>query len=486
VNEPTARALQEKKQVKSIPTKADDLSEWYTQVCLRAQLADYTPVRGCIALRPYGFAIWELIQAEFDKRFKATGHANAYFPLLIPESLLVKEAEHVEGFAPEVAWVTEGGGEVLTERLAIRPTSEAIIGTLYSRWIQSHRDLPVLINQWCNVVRWEKATRPFLRTLEFLWQEGHTAHASQAEAAEEAARMLEIYREVAEDVLAMPVIKGRKSESERFAGAAATYAIEALMPDGKALQAGTSHEFGQNFSEAYDIKFTDVDEQIKFAWTTSWGVSWRILGGLIMTHGDDHGLVLPPALAPHQVVIVPILKKGDESVVPAARALAESLASVARVKLDDRPEQSAAWKFNEWEMRGVPLRLEIGPRDVAAGTVTIARRDTLEKSTVPAGSITSVVPGLLEQIRIALFERARDYRDKHTVVTSDRATFIEALKRQDGFVLAPWCERPECEADIKAETSAVTRVIAGDAAAGERCAYCGQPAKVKAFFARSY
>ena len=281
--------MQEKKQVKSIPRKADDLSEWYTQVCLRAQLVDYTPVRGCIALRPYGFAIWELIQAEFDRRFKATGHSNAYFPLLIPESLLVKEAEHVEGFAPEVAWVTQGGGEVLTERLAIRPTSEAIIGTMYSRWIQSHRDLPVLINQWCNVVRWEKATRPFLRTLEFLWQEGHTVHASEAEAAEEVQRMLEIYREVAEDVLALPVIKGRKSESEKFAGAAATYAIEALMPDGKALQAGTSHEFGQNFSKAYDITFTDVDEQVKHGYTTSWGVSWRVIGGLIMAHGDDHG-----------------------------------------------------------------------------------------------------------------------------------------------------------------------------------------------------
>src|SRR5215470_3211376 len=326
--------METKKQVRSIPPKADDLSEWYTQVCLRAQLVDYTPVRGCIALRPYGFALWELVQGEFDKRFKATGHHNAYFPLLIPESLLVKEAEHVEGFAPEVAWVTEGGGEKLTERLAIRPTSEAIIGTMYSRWIQSHRDLPVLINQWCNVMRWEKATRPFLRTLEFLWQEGHTVHSTAAEAAEEVQRMLEVYREVAEDVLALPVIKGRKSESERFAGAEATYAIEALMPDGKALQAGTSHEFGRNFSKAYDIKFTDVDEQVKHAYTTSWGVSWRVIGGLIMAHGDDHGLVLPPAVAPYQVVIVPIFKKGDETVLPAAKRLYESLVPLARVKLD--------------------------------------------------------------------------------------------------------------------------------------------------------
>ena len=443
-------------------------------------------MRGCIALRPYGFAIWELIQSEFDKRFKATGHSNAYFPLLIPESLLVKEAEHVEGFAPEVAWVTEGGGEKLNERLAIRPTSEAIIGTLYSRWVQSHRDLPILINQWCNVVRWEKATRPFLRTLEFLWQEGHTAHASEREAAEEALRMLEVYREVAEDVLALPVIKGRKSESERFAGALATYAIEALMPDGKALQAGTSHEFGQNFSKAYDIKFTDVDEQVKHAYTTSWGVSWRVLGGLIMAHGDDHGLVLPPAVAPYHVVIVPIVKKGDDTVMPAAQKLEAELKKVARVKLDDRLEQSAAWKFNEWEMRGVPLRVEIGPRDVAAGTVTVARRDTLEKQTMPADSFAPALPGLLELVQSSLYARARDYRDKHTVEVSDRNELIAALKRQAGFVLAPWCERPECEAELKSETAAVTRVIAGEATPGARCAFCGQPAKVKAYFARSY
>ena len=276
-----------KKEVQRIPPKAADLSEWYTQVCLQAQLADYAPVRGCIVMRPYAYAIWELITAEFDRRFKATGHQNAYFPLLIPESLLVREAEHVEGFAPEVAWVTEGGGERLTERLAIRPTSEAVIGMMYAKWIQSHRDLPVLINQWANVMRWEKATRPFLRTLEFLWQEGHTAHATREEAAAEVQQMLEIYREVAEDVLALPVISGRKSDNEKFAGALSTYAIEALMPDGKALQAGTSHELGQNFARAYDITFTDIDEQVKHVWTTSWGVSWRILGGLIMAHGDE-------------------------------------------------------------------------------------------------------------------------------------------------------------------------------------------------------
>lgn len=476
----------EKKEVKSIPAKDADLSEWYTQVCLRAQLVDYAPVRGCIVLRPYGHAIWELIRDEFDKRFKATGHQNAYFPLLIPESLLVREAEHIEGFAPEVAWVTEGGGEKLTERLAIRPTSEAIIGVMYARWVQSHRDLPILINQWVNVMRWEKATRPFLRTLEFLWQEGHTAHSTEIEAAEEVQRMLEIYREVAEDVLRLPVIKGRKSDHEKFAGASATYAIEALMPDGKALQAGTSHELGQHFAKAYDIKFTDVDEQIKFAWTTSWGVSWRILGGLIMAHGDDRGLVLPPAVAPYQVVIVPILRKGDETVMAAARELHKSLSGVVRVHLDDRAEQTAPWKFNEWEMRGVPLRLEIGPRDVAAGQVTIARRDTQEKIAVPLAQLTSRIPELLDAVQQTIYDRAVAYRDAHTVDADSRDAFVEALKSQRGFVQAAWCERTECELQIKAETSAVSRVISGSAAGGATCAFCGCPAKVTAYFARSY
>jgi len=476
----------EKKEVTRIPRKTDDLSEWYTQVCLQAQLADYTPVRGCIAMRPYGFAIWELITAEFDRRFKATGHSNAYFPLLIPESLLRKEAEHVEGFAPEVAWVTEGGGEKLTERLAIRPTSEVIIGPLYAKWIQSHRDLPVLINQWANVVRWEKATRPFLRTLEFLWQEGHTAHATREEAAAEVQQMLGIYREVAQDILALPVIAGRKSESERFAGAQSTFAIEAMMPDGKALQAGTSHELGQNFARAYDIKFADTDEQVKFVWTTSWGVSWRILGGVVMTHGDDNGLVLPPAVAPHQVVIVPILRKGADDVLPAARALAAELAGVCRVKLDDRAEQSAPWKFNEWELRGVPLRIEIGKRDIDGGVVTVARRDTLAKESIPRDQIVARIPGLLADIQRSLLDRARADRDARTTTVSDRAGLIAALHEQRGFVLAPWCERPECELEIKAQTGAVSRVIGDAASGGERCANCGQPAKSFAYFARSY
>jgi len=475
-----------KKEVQRIPRKADDLSEWYTQVCLQAQLADYAPVRGCIVMRPYGYAIWELIVAEFDKRFKATGHQNAYFPLLIPESLLVREAEHVEGFAPEVAWVTEGGGERLSERLAIRPTSEAIIGTMYAKWIQSHRDLPVLINQWANVMRWEKATRPFLRTLEFLWQEGHTAHATREEAAAEVQQMLGVYREVAEDVLALPVISGRKSESEKFAGALSTFAIEALMPDGKALQAGTSHELGQNFSKAYDITFTDVDEQVKHVWTTSWGVSWRILGGLIMAHGDDNGLVLPPAVAPHQVVIVPIPRKGADDVLPAARELAAALRTVARVHLDDRAEQSAPWKFNEWELRGVPLRIELGKRDLEAQSVTIARRDTLSKESVPREHVAARITALLAEMQDALLARARAQRDERTTSASDKDALVSALREQKGFVLAPWCERASCEQEIKNLTGAVTRVIIGPAQDGEACAYCGQPAKARAYFARSY
>jgi prolyl-tRNA synthetase len=474
-----------KKEVTQIPRKADDLSEWYTQVCLRAELVDYAPVRGCIVLRPYGFSIWERIQQALDARFKATGHQNAYFPLLIPESLLMREAEHVEGFAPEVAWVTEGGGEKLTERLAIRPTSEVILGMMYARWIQSHRDLPVLINQWCNVVRWEKATRPFLRTLEFLWQEGHTAHATRAQAADEVQRMLEIYREVAEDVLALAVIKGRKSENEKFAGAAATYAIEALMPDGKALQAGTSHELGQNFSKAYDITFTDTDEQVKYVWTTSWGVSWRILGAVIMVHGDDRGLVLPPAIAPYEAVIVPIPKKGDETVLPAARALAAQLQTSARVWLDDRQAQSAPWKFNEWEMRGVPIRIELGPRDIAADQVTVARRDTLEKISVPRADIATRLPTLLNDVQASLLVRARAFHDARVVEVADRESLLAALSKQGGFVLAPWCERPECELEIKAATGAVSRVIL-DGEIDGRCASCGKPAEARAYFARSY
>jgi prolyl-tRNA synthetase len=478
--------LSDKKEVKSIPRKGDDFSEWYTQVCLKAELIDYAPVRGCIVLRPYGYAIWDRIKSQFDARFHATGHQDAYFPLFIPEGLLSREADHVEGFAPEVAWVTEGGGEKLTERLAIRPTSEVIVGMMYARWIQSHRDLPVLINQWVNVVRWEKATRPFLRTLEFLWQEGHTAHATHEQSLEEVLRMLGIYHEVAVDELAMAVIAGKKSDHERFAGALSTYAIEALMPDGKALQAGTSHDLGQNFAKAYDITFTDVDEKVKHAWTTSWGVSWRILGGMIMMHGDDRGLVLPPSIAPHQVVIVPIPRKGDESVMPFCRQLHAQLAPRMRTLLDDRPDQSAPWKFNEWEMRGVPVRVEVGPRDVAAGQVTVVRRDTLEKVAVDAKSAPDAIAAALDEVQSSLRAKSTKYRDDHTTRASSRDEFVAALTRQDGFVIAPWCGRTECELEIKARTSAVSRVMTDDRFDPIACVFCGEPAVAVTYFARSY
>ena len=369
-------------QVTEITPQSQDFSRWYLDVVRRAELADYSPVKGCMVIRPYGYAIWELIQQGLDRRFKATGHVNAYFPLFIPESLLMSEAEHVEGFAPQVAWVTHGGDEELDERLVIRPTSEVIIGTMYAKWIQSWRDLPVLINQWANVVRWEKVTRPFLRTTEFLWQEGHTAHETEAEAQEETLRILALYKEFGENELAMPVIDGQKSESEKFAGASKTYSIEALMGDGRALQAGTSHNLGQNFAKAFDIQFQGRDKTVQHAWTTSWGVSTRLIGGAIMTHGDDSGLILPPRIAPYQVVIVPIPRGNwQETVLPRAREIrAELVRQGVRVMLDDRDAYTPGWKFAEWELRGVPLRLEIGPKDIEKSQVMLARRDTREKA----------------------------------------------------------------------------------------------------------
>ncbi|HTV72270.1 MAG TPA: proline--tRNA ligase [Candidatus Acidoferrales bacterium] len=481
--------------VKEIPPKAADLSAWYTAVCIKAELVSYAPVRGCIVLRPNGYGMWERLQAEFNERFRATGHENAYFPLLIPESLLMREAEHVEGFAPEVAWVTHGGGERLTERLAIRPTSEVIIGTMYAEWIQSYRDLPILINQWANVMRWEKATRPFLRTLEFLWQEGHTAHATEAEAKEESLRMLDVYREVAENVCAIPVYAGEKSASERFAGAEHTYSIEALMPDGKALQAGTSHELGQNFSKAYDITFTAEDQTIQHAWTTSWGVSWRLLGALIMLHGDDRGLRIPPKLAPTQAVIVPIVKGGgDEAVAAAARALHANLRAAGfRVKLDDRDDKKPGYKFADWEMRGVPLRLELGAADLAQHSVTVVRRDKNRgeegaKQAVALADLARTIPQLLDAIQANLFEEARDFLHAHTVSTTDQAEFYRLCTARAGMIDIAWCDRAECEAHVKAQTGATTRnlrPLIGDPAT-TRCVACGEPARLQAYYAQSY
>ncbi|MDQ6932717.1 MAG: proline--tRNA ligase [Candidatus Eremiobacteraeota bacterium] len=478
------------RELKEIPPKAADLSEWYTAVCLRAELVSYSPVRGCIVLRPYGYGMWERLQDALDLRFKATGHENAYFPLLIPESLLMQEAAHVEGFAPEVAWVTQGGSEKLTERLAIRPTSEVMIGAMYSQWIQSHRDLPVLINQWCNVVRWEKATRPFLRTMEFLWQEGHTAHVSEQEANQESLQMLGVYRDVAESVAAVPVYAGEKSSSERFAGATHTYSIEALMPDGKALQAATSHELGQNFARAYDITFSTADQSLQHVWTTSWGMSWRMLGGMIMVHGDDRGLRVPPQIAPVQAVIVPIIKGKDTAPVHAAHRLAARLRTVdIRVKVDDR-DRTAGWKFSEWEMRGVPIRIEIGPRDLANGTAVIVRRDKQKgdksaKSVVETDEVGFKTKEFLGQIQQSMFDQAREFLAAHTYVEQDRSRFFELCRRRAGMVDIAWCDRLECEAYVKEQTTATSRNLR-PLEVPARCVACGEPAKVRAYFAQSY
>ena len=476
--------------VTKITRQSEDFSRWYLDVVRRAELADYSPVKGCMVIRPYGYAMWELIQQGLDARFKQTGHVNAYFPLFIPQSLIMREAEHVEGFAPQVALVTKGGGEDLDEPLVVRPTSEAIIGTMYAKWIKSWRDLPVLINQWANVVRWEKVTRPFLRTTEFLWQEGHTAHETAAEAEEETRKMLGVYKDFAENELAMPVIDGQKTDSEKFAGADRTYSIEALMRDGRALQAGTSHNLGQNFSKSYEIRFQARDKSLQYAWTTSWGVSTRMIGGVIMTHGDEGGLILPPRVAPYQVVIVPI-PRGNwrETVLPKAQAIRDDLvAHGVRVMLDDRDSQTPGWKFNEWEMRGVPLRLEIGPKDLEKSQVVLARRDTREKSFVPMDGLTGHIEQLLVTIQQALFDRAIQFRTEHTSETTSYDEFKQIMDGRPGFVISPWCGSVECEAAIKAETQATIRNIpfTSPGADGKSCLKCGRPATANAWFAKSY
>ena len=476
--------------VKEITPQSEDFSRWYLDVVRKAELADYSPVKGCMVIRPYGYAIWELIQRQLDDRFKATGHVNAYFPLFIPESLLLKEAQHVEGFAPQVAWVTRGGTEDLDERLAIRPTSETVFGVMYQKWIQSWRDLPVLINQWANVVRWEKVTRPFLRTTEFLWQEGHTAHETAAEAQEETLKILAIYKEFAENVLAMPVVDGQKSDSEKFAGASMTYSIEALMGDGRALQAGTSHNLAQNFAKAFDIQFQGRDKSVEYAWTTSWGVSTRLIGGVIMTHGDDSGLILPPKVAPWQVVIVPIPRGNwKETVLPTCQKIRDQLQTAGiRVKLDGDDSQTPGWKFAEYEMRGVPLRLEIGPKDIEKASVFAARRDTRAKQSLPMEGLSETVVALLDEIQAALLARALEFRQSHTTATTSYDEFKGVMEGRPGFVQAPWCGSAECEAAIKAETQATIRNIPfGFAQApGTGCVRCDKPATVTAWFAKAY
>jgi prolyl-tRNA synthetase len=475
--------------VTEITPRSQDFSRWYLDVVRKAELADYSPVKGCMVIRPYGYAIWELIQAALDKEIKRTGHVNAYFPLFIPNSLLTKEAEHVEGFAPQVAYVTHAGGEELEEKLVVRPTSEAIVGTMYAKWIQSWRDLPMLLNQWANVVRWEKVTRPFLRTTEFLWQEGHTAHETAEEAEVETRKMLDVYASLCASLMAMPVVKGIKSESEKFAGALRTYSIEAMMGDGRALQAGTSHNLGQNFAKAFDITFQARDKSVQHVWGTSWGVTTRLVGAIIMTHGDDSGLVLPPAVAPYQVVIVPIGRDNwRETVLPTAQQIQQQLVDAGiRVTLDER-EERPGWKFSEWEMRGVPLRLEIGPKDIEKGQVLLARRDTREKLGVPMDGLAGKVCELLDEIQSGLLARAIQFREEHTQRADDYDTFKTMMEGRPGFVIAPWCGAADCEAQIKVDTQATIRnmPLDADAPVGKGCVRCGQPAVAEAWFAKSY
>ncbi len=475
---------------KKITPKTENFSDWYNQLVQRAELADYAPVRGCMVVRPYGWALWENIQDALDGRFKATGHVNAAFPLFIPMSFLEKEKEHVEGFSPELAVVTIGGGAKLEEPLIVRPTSETIIGYMYSKWIQSYRDLPVLINQWGNVVRWEMRTRLFLRTLEFYWQEGHTAHATAEEAEEETLRMLDIYTDFAINEAAVPVIPGRKSESEKFAGAVRSYTIEGMMGDTKALQAGTSHNLGQNFAKAFEIQFLDQNNTLQHCWTTSWGLSTRFIGAIIMTHGDDQGLVLPPRLAPIQVVIVPIFRKDEEqSIVMAAVERVKNELSEFRVKVDDRMEVTPGFKFNHWELRGVPLRIEIGPKDVAKNSVALARRDIPGrdgKSFVPQDGIADTVREMLKAIQANMLAKATKFRDDHIFEPKDYTEFKEILNK-DGWCYVWWKPNAENEARIKEETKATLRCFPMDQPGGKgNCIFSGEETTEKAYFAKAY
>ena len=472
-----------------LPTRSENFSEWYNQVVLRAELADYAPVRGCMVVRPYGWALWENIQSALDGRFKATGHVNAAFPLFIPMSFLEKEKEHVEGFSPELAIVTIGGGEKLEEPLVVRPTSETIIGSMYSKWIKSYRDLPVLINQWGNVVRWELRTRLFLRTLEFYWQEGHTAHATAEEAENETLRILGLYTDFAVNEAAVPVIPGRKSQTEKFAGANRSYTIEAMMGDTRALQAGTSHNLGQNFARAFDIQYLDPQNQLQYCWTTSWGLSTRFVGAIIMTHGDDQGLILPPKVAPIQVVIIPIFRNDAEKslVLPVVERIRKELKDF-RVKVDDRTEVTPGFKFNDWELRGVPLRIEIGPKDVEKGTVALARRDIpgkAGKTFVEQAAAAGIVAEMLVEIQASLFDRALKFRNEHIFEPKDYAELEEIV--QNGWAYTWWCGKAECEAKVKEDTRATTRCIPIEQEGGSgKCIVCGETATEKVYFARAY
>jgi prolyl-tRNA synthetase len=481
---------------KKITKKSEDYARWYTDVVQRAELADYAPVKGCMVIRPYGYAIWENMQRILDGMIKASGHENAYFPLFVPESFLKREAAHVEGFAPQCAVVTHGGGRKLDEPLIVRPTSEAIINEMYAQWVHSYRDLPILINQWANIVRWEMRTRLFLRTTEFLWQEGHTAHRTQEEAIEEALMILEMYRSFMHEYLAVPVLVGEKTETERFAGADMTYTCEGLMTDGRALQMGTSHNLGQNFAKAFNILFLDEDGTQKHVWQTSWGVSTRMVGGVVMAHGDDQGLILPPKIAPIQVVIVPIYKTPaeQEKTLAAARETADRLNDAGmRTKLDDRDTVTPGFKFNDWEMRGVPIRLEIGPRDVAAGQCVLVTRYDGAKSPVPLAEVVGSIPGILDQAQTAIYQRAIAFRDENTHTIDDYDAFKRVMEESPGFAWSHWCGNQECELAIKDDTKATIRLIplpdeTGTRPGAEpgRCIRCAAASGQRVYFAKAY
>ena len=473
-----------KKKVEAITSMEVDFAQWYTDVVKKAELIDYTSVKGCMVIKPAGYAIWELIQNQLDARFKETGVENVYLPMFIPESLLQKEKDHVEGFAPEVAWVTHGGLNPLQERLCVRPTSETLFCDFYKNDIQSYRDLPKVYNQWCSVVRWEKTTRPFLRSMEFLWQEGHTAHATAEEAEERTIQMLNVYADFCEEFLAMPVVRGQKTDKEKFAGAESTYTIEALMHDGKALQSGTSHNFGDGFARAFDIQYTDKENKLQYVHQTSWGMTTRLIGAVIMVHGDNNGLVMPPAIAPTQVVIIPI-RQQQEGVLAKANEIKEKLGGF-RVKVDDS-DKSPGWKFAEHEMRGVPVRIEIGPKDIEAGQAMVARRDTGEKMTVALDALETEIPKLLETIQKDMLERARVHRDEHTYTATNLEEMTDIAANKPGFIKAMWCEEQECEDKLKEVVGVTSRCMPfAQEEVAETCVCCGKPAKKLVYWGKAY
>ena len=474
-----------KKFVEAITSMDEDFAQWYTDIVKKAEMVDYSSVKGCMIIRPYGYAIWENIQKDLDARFKATGHENVYMPMFIPESLLQKEKDHVEGFAPEVAWVTHGGGEKLTERLCVRPTSETLFCEHFAKIVQSYNDLPKLYNQWCSVVRWEKTTRPFLRTTEFLWQEGHTVHATPEEAEEETIRMLNVYAAHCEEVLAIPVVKGKKTDKEKFAGARSTYTIESMMHDGKALQSGTSHNFGDNFARAFDIQYTDRTGKLQYVHETSWGMSTRIIGAIIMVHGDDSGLVLPPKIAPTQVVIVPIAQH-KEGVLECANEIKDRISKIARVKLDDS-DKMPGWKFNEYEMKGIPIRVEIGPKDIEQNQAVLVRRDTREKVQVSLDEIDTKITDLLVDIHNSMLEKARTLRDSKTYTAVSMDELKDIANNKPGFVKAMWCGKKECEEKVKEEAGLSSRCMPFEQEhIADTCVCCGEKAEHMVYWGKAY